>query len=66
MSSSVDLLLITWNRREYIEKSLTTLLSHQSDFVFIVGIMALKTERRNLFIRLKILGLLNVIFIPKM
>ena len=32
MSQPVDLLLITWNRREYVEKTLPTLLSDPSDF----------------------------------
>ena len=32
MSSPVDLLLITWNRREYVEKTLPQLLKNPSDF----------------------------------
>lgn len=32
MSQPVDLLLITWNRREYVEKMLPTLLNDPSDF----------------------------------
>ncbi|MEQ9667108.1 glycosyltransferase family A protein [Coleofasciculus sp. G2-EDA-02] len=32
MSQPVDLLLITWNRREYVEKTLSNLLADPSDF----------------------------------
>jgi glycosyltransferase involved in cell wall biosynthesis len=32
MSEPVDLLLITWNRREYVEKTLANLMASRSDF----------------------------------